>query len=906
MKNIEQYIAPLVEAQFPQFYLQEGPAFVAFTKAYYEWLDQGGSESRKLLEYRDVDSTIEAFIDHFKSEFLNALPATTASNTALIVKHIQDLYKSKGSSESYKLLFRLVFNEDIDVYDPSTDVLRASDGIWIVPRYIECTRSDRTVTFVGKQITGVKSGAKAFVENVVRRKINGRDIDIVYISNIDGTFQTGEYVTDNNILEGSPYITGSLNQITITSGGANNKLGDLFSITGTDGKTGKAVVRGIESGTGKVSFEILDSGYGYTTNSTILVSNAVININNVNGAFNPYMTVIQPVYRFDYSTLVGTSNTFAYLDQVTGYSSAGTQVANGYVIGTSPASNTTSGNVTISVTGGNWGYANGTIRLLSNSSVNAAFVATANLSATASIVDSNTTSIGLYNISGTLRANAFIKAYEQMAVFGKLESNIATPNVAGTNTWFSTNTSLISPDDILYFRANTGYIGVVKSVTSNTALVLYSNSVYTFSNAAVWMFRQASSANGGSLYNTGSGASFKIASLVNSETVTLYTDLLSANNSVGVPFLDMLLNGTNSNTVGYGFPGNNNVGYADVMYTALSTTTANIGTIGTIASINPGNDYNVNPLVTIRDAKVASIGNKDISVYISNTNSLFSPGQKLIQSVPIPRTTIVMSSNTGAFALGEGVIQQTSAAVGIVVSTNTTAVIVTDFGGTFVTSNNIIGQVSGANGAVSAVTPDTAYAVADGIIKTVTDTILTVRRTSYDYNFVAGSPVDSADDNGTLFGAANADLVLIESANAKYMGYNALVNTAVKTAEGIVTNIDILSSGFGYTANSELELIPANTQNQSIFGTAVVQKQGVGDGFWKNNNGKLNLDKYIHDNVYYQEYSYEIQSNLSLNTYSDILKRLLHVSGTELFGKTILRTGQDVNVDTPGVVITTT
>jgi len=50
-------IAPLVSQQFPSFYQQEGPRFIEFIEAYYEWLDQQGPifYSRNLLENADID-----------------------------------------------------------------------------------------------------------------------------------------------------------------------------------------------------------------------------------------------------------------------------------------------------------------------------------------------------------------------------------------------------------------------------------------------------------------------------------------------------------------------------------------------------------------------------------------------------------------------------------------------------------------------------------------------------------------------------------------------------------------------------------------------------------------------------------------------------------------------------------
>ena len=43
--------------------------------------------------------------------------------------------------------------------------------------------------------------------------------------------------------------------------------------------------------------------------------------------------------------------------------------------------------------------------------------------------------------------------------------------------------------------------------------------------------------------------------------------------------------------------------------------------------------------------------------------------------------------------------------------------------------------------------------------------------------------------------------------------------------------------------------------------------------------------KYIHDNDFYQEYSYVVESGLSLNKYRDILLKASHIAGTKLFGR---------------------
>ena len=73
MKNVEKLISPLISSQFPSFYQEEGPQFIAFVKAYYEWLESEGqaiAQSRNLFEYRDIDTTLDEFILYFKEKYL--------------------------------------------------------------------------------------------------------------------------------------------------------------------------------------------------------------------------------------------------------------------------------------------------------------------------------------------------------------------------------------------------------------------------------------------------------------------------------------------------------------------------------------------------------------------------------------------------------------------------------------------------------------------------------------------------------------------------------------------------------------------------------------------------------------------------------------------------------------------
>ena len=107
--SIEKFISPFIAQQFPAFYKEEGPNFIAFLRAYYEWMEssqQTLAHARSLLEYSDIDTTEAEFIKYFKNTYLQSLPESIIANKTLLVKHILDLYRAKGTPRAYELLFR--------------------------------------------------------------------------------------------------------------------------------------------------------------------------------------------------------------------------------------------------------------------------------------------------------------------------------------------------------------------------------------------------------------------------------------------------------------------------------------------------------------------------------------------------------------------------------------------------------------------------------------------------------------------------------------------------------------------------------------------------------------------------------------------------------------------------------
>jgi hypothetical protein len=275
--QIEKLISPLIAYQFPQFYRDEGPDFIAFVTSYYEWMEQSGqviNVSREMLDYKDIDTTLDSFVQHFKNKYIDSLPENIVADKRLLLKHITDLYNAKGTDRGYRLLFRMLFNEDIDIYVPGQHLIKSSDSKWYVPTYIEVTETPEISLLIGKKIY-TRNGGAAVVESTSKKIIQGKTVNIIYISSIEGEFKNGQKVLSLDVPaiteDNAPLIIGSLSTISVTSGGANYKVGDLLNVEGS-GQAAIAQVVSTTNQNGKVSFYLKNGGSGYTVNAIVSIT----------------------------------------------------------------------------------------------------------------------------------------------------------------------------------------------------------------------------------------------------------------------------------------------------------------------------------------------------------------------------------------------------------------------------------------------------------------------------------------------------------------------------------------------------------------------------------------------------------------------------------------------------------
>lgn len=583
MRQIEKLISPLVQSHFPEFYKDEGARFIDFVKQYYVWMESSGQAvqaSRNLLNTRDIDKTAPEFINLYKQKYLNGIPISSTANTQLLIKHAQDFYKSKGTSAGIELVIRSLFDKPATVYLPSSDLFKTSHGTWVKPIYLELSVSERTKQFVGREIVGNSSGAKAFLESLVRRRVGTKYLEVAYLSNLRGDFNTGEYITttSNTEIKDAPKMIGSMTTLTTQVGGANFAVGDIFDVTSSNGKQGQARVTGISNQTGKVNFIYVDAltsgGWGYSiAHANVIVSTKVLTINNVNNAnavitqFSDSERVVQSLINVAYTTARGNNALFEPGAIVENFANDGSVNANGVIVATSKT-NSTAGYMVIAPNIGNLLETDTTISIRAATTTTAAFNALTGVANSTEIITTvsphgfsnntliryqvltgNTAITGLSSgaayyvvnaASSTLQLSNTLGGAAVGLTAGLSETGHQLVTTSGTAVATSNNDRTASGTVV---GSNTGFIGVVDQSSNGFISTPYANLVGLTSNTT------ATIAN----TSTGSGAMFTISLLTDTENVFLSPDFVGKNNTQNVVFSTIGLGGFNSgNALAYG------------------------------------------------------------------------------------------------------------------------------------------------------------------------------------------------------------------------------------------------------------------------------------------------------------------------------------------------------------------
>ena len=832
-------LSTLVENQFPAFYKEEGPKFLAFIKAYYQYLETTGKQQdiqRNLKSYKDIDDTLDEYIQYFRSELMPEIPDDALADKRLLAKRIKDLYTTKGTIDSYKLLFKILYDEDVEINFPADQMLKVSDGDFRIDRYLVTHHDPRAYTLIGKTIKGTDSQAEGLVEDVKRLVAKNRDIDQILLSNVKGSFNHLEAIQLKGVPNSyAPIVECGIRRVTVATGGGEYRKGDIVDIISS--KTGafaKAVVTDTSDLQSKVNFNLIDGGSGYVSSEenegTILEyvggdGTAPASFRIFAGDLTDTFSLSLCTNKFIANTVFGaTAPRVAYADTSLGIMN-------------------THANTLLGSPDFGFRESDETLSEKRNFRTNANAV----------IVLENTSDPGVVvgdSLFGvTSSANAIVKGIRR--------------------TYDATLDNVILAVDT--FKNFQGNETVKKATSTGTTVGTVKATNGFFANTIGYHVVQVANTDGGGGITQG--------------------DEIVGIKSGAFGVVKRILDITASNT--YDHSGNGSADRKVITMQVTANTTANVSSqfdAGPMkAFITKEGIRKVNSSVIVGNNVVQTSNNKienihtrlsDSLTFVNNTVGTIARLSNRLggQNFTVAPKVIAEHRNVAALGIGEAylTVQYDNANFG----TGVNSIIAID-------TNDRLEQAStGAKANIMAVGQTIQHA------NTTYETVLRVwqddlQRKPGNINWALGTTATkhfTDASQGTLEGTGAVNIVSIQDEGV--LGENAVI-TADIGANGSIKSARVIDSGFSYKPKETITFSSSGRLN-AIQATGVITIDGIAnaEGYYASTRGHVSSARgFIQDSNFYQEFSYEVEASIALTRYKDIALRLIHPAGQKFFGK---------------------
>ena len=216
--ELKNKLSSVVSSSIPDFLEQDYTVFVDFIKYYYMWLESTKDPTlmpHSIEQFLDVDTIPPELLDKFYGTYLTSFPTqfskdkeTGASlDVTKVIKRIKEFYSKKGTEDSFRFLFRLMFDTEITLTYPREKMLIASQAKWKEPVFViaKADSYEQLETIHSTEIYALDANANtvftAYVDDVVVITKKGNIYATLLLSNINGTLP-GSSVSYKYVLAG--------------------------------------------------------------------------------------------------------------------------------------------------------------------------------------------------------------------------------------------------------------------------------------------------------------------------------------------------------------------------------------------------------------------------------------------------------------------------------------------------------------------------------------------------------------------------------------------------------------------------------------------------------------------------------------------------------------------------------
>lgn len=278
----------LISSQVPQFVRDDHETFVTFLEDYYKFLEQSnqvGNVAKNFTRYKDVDLSEGEFLQKLYDNFIKLLPENILADKKLILKHVKDFYRARGTEKSIRFLLRILLNKEVEFYYPKRDILRASDGKWFIEKSVrvgdlKVNNTSNTIAytnFINKRITGVTSGASAIVETIDVYYDKSQLITELKLSNEHKSFIDGETIyclfeEESGVKHLSANLfSGVVVAVSLANGGTGYVEGTAIPVVGGGGSGAQIIISSTTKGS-LSSIGVSFGGAGFRVNDNLVIS----------------------------------------------------------------------------------------------------------------------------------------------------------------------------------------------------------------------------------------------------------------------------------------------------------------------------------------------------------------------------------------------------------------------------------------------------------------------------------------------------------------------------------------------------------------------------------------------------------------------------------------------------------
>jgi hypothetical protein len=230
---------------------------------------------RRLHEFsnsKDFELNLEEFVQDVKDSYFPQMPGQTLPDKRVLARHLKEVSQSKGTLEAYKFLFRVLFDEEIEMAFPGDDILKVSDGKFIQEKVLRVLSTDTVFRFLNRTVVGQSSGATANVSDLRQFFVGSLPVTELVLTLVNGEFDVGENIYPLEDEANLAVVYGLFSGVNIEDGGSGYSVGDNITISG-DGNSAIASVSSVEESP-ITAVKLTKTGHGYKDNILATVNNS--------------------------------------------------------------------------------------------------------------------------------------------------------------------------------------------------------------------------------------------------------------------------------------------------------------------------------------------------------------------------------------------------------------------------------------------------------------------------------------------------------------------------------------------------------------------------------------------------------------------------------------------------------